>query len=193
MALNRCRSLKLESISEGGGQNDESWTEANIGEDFLDGQGITLQVAGASTTTSDATTYVSRPAAGALAFTDQLSGTLTLEQLVTSVTAKPGSHNRLADIIHFLPEGPGDGWASGAVCVEGFAGPLQVSSTWYTDATQTKRIISVAWTYTGPLVSTAKWTLFSPADGVTIARTLTDSYTFNGPLLQTRTRTWGTS
>lgn len=187
----RTRPLKLESTASGGTQNDESWTEVDIGQDYLDGRGITLQVAGATVTTSDASTYISRPVAGSLAFTDQLSGTLSLEQLLTSVAGKPGSHAALADIIHFLPDGPGDGWASGAVCVEGYTGPLLTSSTWYTDAAQSRRIIALAVTYTGPLPATFKYSLYD-ATGA-LVRTLTDTCTYNGPLLQSRTRTWGTT
>lgn len=188
----RTRALKLESTASGGTQNDESWTEVDIGQDYLDCLGIAVQVTGATSSTSDATTYLSRPAAGAIALTDQLSGTLTLEQLLTSVAGKPGSHNAVQDIIHFLPDGPGDGWASGAVCVEGTSGPLSTGWVWYTDSSQTKRIIAMARTYNGPLVLTEKYTLYS-ANGTTVLRVLTDTFTYAGPLLQSRTRTWGTT
>ena len=187
MAMDRVRPLKIESVSEGGSSNDESMTEMNIGQDYYDGQGIALQVSGATSSTADSTTYVSRPAATQLAFTDQASGTLTLEQLVTSVAGKPGSHNALADILHWLGA-PGDGFASGAYRQTILTGLLPSTVTWWSSSAMTTRLFSTAFTYSGVICTQKVHTLYASG---TLVRTLTETFSYSQSLFAPAvTRTW---
>ena len=189
MAVDRVRPLKIESISQGGSSDDESITEVTIGQDFLDARGITLQVSGATTASSDASTYVSRPSPGALGFTDTLSGTLTLEQLLTSVSGKPGSHNAVPDIIHYLGGGgPGDAFASGMYRQTVSNGVMPVSVIWFTSAALTTRLYGIVYEYTGLMVSRQIQTLY--ANNVAV-RTVTDSFNYGGNIFAPAiTRTW---
>lgn len=189
MALDRIRGLKVESIAEGGQSADVDFNEVSIGQDFYDGQGITLQVSGATVNTADATTYISRPTAAQVAFTDIASGTLTLEQLLTSVGGKPGSHASTPDIIHYLAGGgPGDGFASGMHQQVVSTGVLPISVTWYTSSALTTKLYGVTYTYSGVLVTTAVQVLYSSNVAV---RTVTDTFNYSANVFApTITRTW---
>ena len=179
-----CRALKLESPAEGGTQLDYWPKEIDPAQDALTAAGLYVQNAANSTT--DKTTLISRSAQG-LTFTDAKTSHV-LGELVSSTTGQVGSHNALPDIIHFLSDGPGDGFASGAYLSTTFAGPLITSRVWWTTAAMTQRIFAIVYAYKGPLLSTVTYTLFN-AQGVQV-RLLTDTLTYNGPLLASVTRTW---
>lgn len=185
MALDSVRALKFESPSTGGTQTDSGPTECNPLEDALTAAGLFIN--GPTVTSADKACLVDR-ADGNLRLTDSFTSHV-LAELVSTSTGQLGSHNALLDPIHFLSDGPGDGWASGAVSQDGYVGPLLVSTTWYTDATLTKKIVGKQWAYSGPLVATEKLLVYA-SDGTSIVRTITDTFNYNGPLRTTRTRAW---
>ena len=187
MGFDRIRALKIESISEAGGQTDESVTETNIGQDFLDALGLCLQLPGATAQASDAAVYVNRAQDSALQFTDVTSGTLKLAQLLTCVLGKPGSHASVPDFSHWLGA-PTEGYASGAFRKITLTGALPSTVTWYTSNAATTRLFSTSFTYTGVLVSQKVHTLYG--NNVAI-RTLTEAFTYSsGVFAPTITRTW---
>lgn len=182
------RPLKFEAKSRGGTQNDTDATELNPLQDALAVSGIALQ--DTTGTTLDQAVLIDRLSAR-LRLADSTTSRL-LSELVCTPTGQQGSHNALLDVIHFLADGPGDGFAKGACAIDTYNGPLLLNTVWFTDETQAKRIVAVAWTYTGPLIATEKMTLYA-ADGTTVVRTVTDTYSYNGPLRSKRVRTWGTT
>lgn len=97
-------------------------------------------------------------------------------------------HAAIADLIHFIDDGPANGFASGALCETTYAGALPTESVWYADATKTKRIVAVNTTYAGALPTTQTWRMYDD-DGALLV-TLTDSITYNGALEVARARTW---
>lgn len=101
----------------------------------------------------------------------------------------PATHETLRQLIHFLDDGPGAGFLSGAVKVTGYSGALVTSEVWYEDGTLTTRYVDLAVTYVGALPSVEVWRMYAP-DGVTVTATLTDVIAYSGALETQRTRTW---
>ena len=189
MSLDACRPLKIEAPgAEGGTQLDLGPTELNPLQDAVISAGVYL--CGPSTASADKTVLLDRSGAS-LRLADQVTSHV-LGELVSSTAGQVGSHQSLLDVIHFLPEGPGDGWASGSYQVLAMNGPLLASDTWYTDSSQSKKIVATAYTYSGPLCVQAKLTLYA-TDGVTLVRTVTDVFSYAGPSRTGSTRTWGTT
>lgn len=179
------RALVLESPAEGGTQLNTWPTELDPSQDALTAAGLYVQNARNSAT--DKSTLISR-GTGGLTFTDALA-TRVLSELVTATRGQSSYHGALADVVHYLAEGPGDAFASGAVAVDTYSGLLRTATTWYTDASQTKAILAMAWTYSGLLVATERLSLLAP-DGVTVVRQVTDTYSYSGAVRTQRVRTW---
>lgn len=193
--VQRVRPLKIESLAEGGGQDDSvsGPTETTVGEDYLDAAGLCVQALGANRNTADALVRMERTTAGALHFVDTVAnGTtgLDLAQLVSSVSGSANAFNALADIRLWL-DGPGDGFASGAVRTRIGTGPASGGYIWYKSANSTARLFDCTINYpTGsPLPSSKVYRLYA-SDGTTVVRTVTDTLTWSGPILTQKTRTW---
>lgn len=98
-------------------------------------------------------------------------------------------HKGLNDLIHFIDDGPADGFASGAYCVT-TGGPFATSTTWYTDTTQAFKIVSLVITRNAFQQPTAEtWTQYNP-DGITPNTVLVDTINYAGAFEINRTRTW---
>jgi hypothetical protein len=101
----------------------------------------------------------------------------------------PAQHKALRDLIHFIDNGPADGFASGSVRELTYTSGLVTRVVWWTDATKTLKIVQTDVTYTGALSTAEVWQMFD-TDGVTVLVTLTDSIIYSGALETERTRTW---
>ena len=99
------------------------------------------------------------------------------------------AHNALRQLIHFLDDGPGDGFTSGAYKESTFSGAKLTQAIWYDDNTKVKKLVSLDVTYTGILPTTEVWKMYD-TDGSTVLITLTDAITYSGVFEATRTRTW---
>lgn len=98
-------------------------------------------------------------------------------------------HKALRDLIHFIDDGPADGFASGAYKETTYSGILPTTQIWYEDSGKTQKIVELAVTYTGILPTTEVWKMYD-TDGVTLLLTVTDAITYAGVFETTRTRTW---
>jgi hypothetical protein len=99
------------------------------------------------------------------------------------------AHKALRDLIHFIDDGPADGFASGAYKQTFYSGALVTDEIWWSDNTLTQKIVDLSIAYVGSLPSVEVWRMYD-ADGVTVSVTLTDSITYAGALETARTRTW---
>ena len=99
-------------------------------------------------------------------------------------------HKTLRDLIHFIDEGPGDGFLSGAFKeVLPSGAPFPTSVIWYLDATKTTKLVEKFITYTGvAFPSVITWNMYD-YDGVTLIHTVTDTITYNTAFESTRSRT----
>jgi hypothetical protein len=102
----------------------------------------------------------------------------------------PFEHQTLRQLIHFIDQGPGDGFASGAFKeIIPSNSPFPTSITWYLDVAKTKKLVEKFITYTGTAFpTTIHWNMYD-YDGVTIVHTVIDTITYNTAFEATRTRT----
>lgn len=119
---------------------------------------------------------------------DQLDG--YVQSLLGGGGSLEPAHKTLRDLIHFIDEGPGDGFASGAfkeVLPNG--SPFPTSITWYLDVAKTKKLVEKFVTYNSShFPVTIHWNMYD-YDGVTLIHTVIDTITYTTAFESTRTRT----
>jgi len=100
-------------------------------------------------------------------------------------------HKALKDLIHFIDDGPADGWASGAYKeILPAANPFPNQEIWWTSSGKTARIVSLDITRNANKTpATEVWKVYD-TDGSTILVTVTDTISYSGVFETTRTRTW---
>jgi len=102
----------------------------------------------------------------------------------------PTEHETLRQLIHFIDEGPGDGFASGAYKVILPTGnPFPTNITWYLDVSMTQKLVEKFIIYDTrrfPYIIT--WNMYD-YDGITIVHTVTDTIVYDEAFESTRTRT----
>jgi len=172
----RVQSIKWESPSGGGTQTDTVPTEINPNEDGLDARSLFLQ----NDSSADSTVEVSRDASDNMTFKDGVvTGTKTLTELLAGdggLTAE--SHKVLRQLIHFIDDGPADGFASGAYReISGTIFPTTI--IWYIDSGKTDKIVEKDITWTGINPTTIIWKIYD-TDGSTVLLTVTDTVTYSG-------------
>lgn len=98
-------------------------------------------------------------------------------------------HPALRQLIHFIDEGPGDGFVSGAF-KEIIGQPFPTSSTWYVNATKTQKIVEKIITYSGTVFpQTIAWNMYD-VNGITVLHTVVDTIIYQDNIFEsTRTRT----
>jgi len=185
MALDRVRALKIEKPSTGGTQTDIYPSTVNPSEDALDIRGIVIQ----NDTSNDEDVVISRDASDNLTFQDGVvSGTKTLTELLAGGSGLTESaHKVLRQLIHFIDDGPAEGFASGAY-KEVTGGMFPTAIIWYVDDTKAAKIVEKNITWTGVNATTIVWKVYAD-DGSTLLATVTDAVTYSGILETSRTRT----
>lgn len=176
--VDRVRPLKIEDTGTGGSQNDQFPTTVNPNEDYLDSRGLTLQ----TNVSNDGTVRVERVGTD-LTFVDG-SGTKTLSSLSAGSGVTESAHKTLLQLIHFISEGPAEGFVTGATRVTtGTALPSQIL---WKRADNTK-LVQKDITYSGAFPATIQWQIFD-TDGTTILATVTDTITYSGAFETSRVR-----
>lgn len=102
----------------------------------------------------------------------------------------PQAHQTLRQLIHFIDEGPGDGFASGAFKETLPTGsPFPTSITWYLDIAKTKKLVEKFITYNSShFPIQIHWNMYD-FDGVTLIHTVIDDIAYSTAFESTRTRT----
>jgi hypothetical protein len=98
-------------------------------------------------------------------------------------------HAALRQLIHFLDDGPGSGFASGAFRETISSGVFPTEIIWWEDGTKTGRIVDLAIVYSGAFPSSETWRMYD-TDGSTVLITLVDAISYSGAVESSRTRTW---
>jgi hypothetical protein len=101
-------------------------------------------------------------------------------------------HKVLRQLIHFIDDGPAEGFASGAYR-ETVGGSFPTSITWYTDSGKTEKIVEKIITRSGGGATNVaptpiKWKIYD-TDGTTVLWTVNDAVTYDGVFETSRTRT----
>lgn len=97
------------------------------------------------------------------------------------------AHRTLRQLIHFIDNGPAEGFTSGAYrAMTGTVFPSNI--TWYDKAgVGKKKIVSKDITYTGAFPTTIVWKVYDPTE--TLLATVTDTLSYTGAFETSRTRT----
>ena len=136
--------------------------------------------------TNDQAAGIERDGSGNLVLKDGITGTKTLADLIGITEA---AHRALRQLIHFIDDGPADGFASGAYCEVTPTGPLPTTSIWYTSVAKTHKIVDEIITYNGnKTIATSQWRVYG-VDGSTVLATVSDSISYSGVFETNRTRT----
>jgi hypothetical protein len=98
-------------------------------------------------------------------------------------------HRALRTLIHFIDDGPAEGFASGAFKETlPSASVFPTSVIWWESSGKTKKIVERALTWTGVNLTTSVWKIYD-TDGSTVLATITDAISYSGIFETTRTRT----
>jgi len=98
-------------------------------------------------------------------------------------------HDPVRSLIHFIDNGPAEGFATGAYKeVLPTANPFPTSIIWYTDNGKAQKIVEKTITYTTAFPTTIQWKMYD-TDGTTVLVTVTDTISYSGPFETDRTRT----
>ena len=98
-------------------------------------------------------------------------------------------HRLERQLIHFIDNGPAEGFASNAYRETlPAANPFPTSVIWWESAAKLKKIVEKTIAYTGSFPTTITWRVYA-ADGVTVVATVSDAITLSGPFELSRTRT----
>ena len=120
---------------------------------------------------------------------EQLQSADTLD-LNGSPAVSEATHRALRQLIHFIDEGPAEGFATGAYRQQlpsGDAFPTSV--IWWTSSGMTQKIVQCNITRnSNKTPATEVWQMYA-TDGVTVLLTVTDTYSYSGVVETTRTRT----
>lgn len=181
--MDKVKPLKLESIDTGGEENDEFPTSMDPHEDFIELRGLVFD----TDTVADESTTITRDGDD-LTFKDTNNPTpLTLSDLVAGtggLTAE--GHKILRQLIHFINDGPAEGFTSGAYKeVTGTVFPTAI--VWWDSSSKLKKIVERLLTWSGATVTQDQWKVYD-ADGNLVA-TVTDAISYSGVFETHRTRT----
>lgn len=184
MARDRVHPLKMEDSAAGGTELDPYPTALNHNEDFLDARGVTFQ----NDTSNDEAAVIERDASDNLTFTDPNSGTKTLSELVAGTGGLTElGHRTLRQLIHFIDEGPAEGFTTGAYReTTGTIFPTAI--IWWESSAKLKKIVSKEITWSGVNPTQIVWKVYD-TDGSTVLATVTDAFSYSGIYETSRTRT----
>lgn len=183
--MDRVQVIKRESASLGGDNADEAEYPQPIApeEDALEAAGLYLQAPGAR----DETVLLSR-ASGKAVLKD--ADNATNSAITTEV-----HHRRLRQLIHFIEDGPTQGFTTGSFYEEtsSLAPPfntiLPTDLIWWVSSAKTQKIVEkvITWDTANQRPTQILWRVYD-VDGTTVLATVTDAYDYTGTF-PTRTRT----
>jgi hypothetical protein len=101
------------------------------------------------------------------------------------------THKTLRHIIHFIDDGPGDGFLSGAYKeILPAANPFPTSVIWWESAAKIKKMLEKEYIYnSNKTVGIASWKIYD-TNGVTVLVTVTDTIVYSGVFELNRTRSF---
>jgi hypothetical protein len=190
--MDRVQVMKQESAALGGDAADEApWPEPiDPQEDAPEVAGVYFQDA----SNRDETTLIDR-LGDDMRFQDGNNPTAkTLTELLTASGLTETAHRALRQLIHFIDNGPAEGFASGAYRETlPAADPFPTSIIWWESSSKLKKIVEKLITRTGGGATTITptpivWKVYD-TDGSTVLATVSDAVSYSGPFETNRTRT----
>jgi hypothetical protein len=182
----RVQVIKRESAALGGDPADDTdyLEPIHAQQDAIESAGLYLQDA----TNRDEAVFLERAGVD-MRFVDQANPSgFSLTELSTGGSGvSVSSHRTLRQLIHFIDNGPANGFASGAYR-ENTGTVFPTAIVWYDDNTKVKKLVEKLITYTGAFATTIQWKMYD-VDGSTVLATVTDAITLSGSFETSRTRT----
>jgi hypothetical protein len=113
----------------------------------------------------------------------------TAKSLTSGTGLSEATHKVLRQLIHFIDEGPAEGFTSGAYKETLPAASIFPTSViWWESSSKLKKIVEKTITWTGVNPTTIEWEIYD-TDGSTVLATITDAISYSGIFETTRTRT----
>lgn len=177
---------KREYASRSGDPNDDTPYAEDIdyNEDHIDVRGVFIQ----GDSGQDEVVHLTRDASGRATFADSENTTpKTLTELVVGTEGlTEAGHRTLRQLIHFIDDGPAEGFASGAYReITGTVFPTAV--VWWESSSKLKKIVERLISWTGANPTTDQWKIYD-TDGTTVLWIVTDTISYTGPFEISRTR-----
>jgi len=114
-------------------------------------------------------------------------GWLVLDPIEPGLTAS--EHKILRQLIHFIEDGPAEGFVSGAYKETLPSGdPFPTSEIWWESSLKLKKIVELTTTWSGVTITQEVWEVYN-TDGITVLATVTDVISYSGIFETSRTRT----
>jgi len=111
-----------------------------------------------------------------------------VEKGLTGTGISEATHKTLRQLIHFIDDGPAEGFVTGAYKETTPTGPFPTLEVWWESAAKLKKIVQLATTWTGVNITQEQWKVYD-VDGSTALATVTDSISYSGVFETSRTRT----
>lgn len=182
----RVQVIKQESTALGGDDADAvEWGSTPIepGEDAIEAAGVYFQDAA----NRDEALLIWRDG-NTLKAKDVTYGVVELLGASAGGGITAAQHRLLRQLIHFIDDGPAEGFASGAYKETTPTGPFPTSEVWWESSSKLKKIVSLDTTWTGALITAEVWKIYD-IDGSTVLWTVSDSISYTGVFETGRTRT----
>ena len=113
----------------------------------------------------------------------------TVYSLISGSGLTADAHKVIRQLIHFIEEGPAEGFTSGAYKETlPSASLFPTSVIWWESSSKLKKIVERTLTWTGVNLTTDQWKVYD-TDGSTVLATITDAISYSGIFETTRTRT----
>lgn len=113
----------------------------------------------------------------------------TVKSLSSGSGISETTHRLLRQLIHFIDDGPAEGFPSGCYKETLPAGsPFPTSEVWWESSSKLKKIVSLDTTWSGATITQEVWKMYD-TDGSTVLATITDAITYSGIFETSRTRT----
>jgi hypothetical protein len=96
-------------------------------------------------------------------------------------------HRALRQLIHFVDDGPAEGFATGAYRETTPTGPFPTSAVWWTSGAKTHKIVELLTTWSGVVPATETWKMYH-ADGTTVLAQVVDTISYSGIFETSRER-----
>ena len=181
--LDRVQAVKWESSALGGTEEDTFPTAIEETEDALSARGIYLQPASGG---ADEDVLVWRDT-NDIKLQDKAVGPITLTQIDAKINAT--QHKALRDLIHFIDDGPCDGFATGSNQETTWSTFFKTNVVWYDKSGEgKKKIVEKIITWTGMNATTKVWKMYDATE--TLLITVTDKLTYDGYQITGKSRAW---
>ena len=191
MARDRTYPVKWESPEGGGTERDLQPTPLNPAEDYLQAKGVALQRfvgPGEAVHTDDESVGLERDDSDRLVLWDSENETpIDLTTLLSGTGGLTESgHQVLRQLIHFIDEGPAEGFATGAY-KEVTGGIFPTEIVWWESSSKLKKIVSQSLTWAGIVPSVILWKIYD-TDGSTVLAEVQDTISYSGIFETSRAR-----